>query len=163
MQTFLPYPDFADSARVLDRMRLGKQRVETYQVMKVLCGLTTGGWVNHPAVRMWRGYEAKLLEYQTAVCRVWLSLGYKDTCWDKTHDTWLAGGRPGIETEEVYSAGRLVARVDTGVTSPPWLGREDLHASHRGNLVRKDPLYYGPLFPDADPTIDYVWPVPRQS
>jgi len=28
MQTFLPYPGFADSARVLDRRRLGKQRGE---------------------------------------------------------------------------------------------------------------------------------------
>lgn len=36
MQTFLPYPDFAESASVLDRQRLGKQRVETLQVMKAL-------------------------------------------------------------------------------------------------------------------------------
>lgn len=28
MQTFLPYPDFVESASVLDRQRLGKQRVE---------------------------------------------------------------------------------------------------------------------------------------
>jgi len=28
MQTFLPYPDFARSAAVLDRQRLGKQRLE---------------------------------------------------------------------------------------------------------------------------------------
>ena len=34
MQTFLPYPDFARSAAVLDRQRLGKQRVEVLQILK---------------------------------------------------------------------------------------------------------------------------------
>ena len=36
MQTFLPYPAFDLSAQVLDRQRLGKQRVETLQVLKAL-------------------------------------------------------------------------------------------------------------------------------
>ena len=36
MQTFLPYPDFAESAKVLDNKRLGKQRVECLQIMKAL-------------------------------------------------------------------------------------------------------------------------------
>ena len=40
MQTFLPYPDFARSARVLDRKRLGKQRVETLQVLPQSSNLT---------------------------------------------------------------------------------------------------------------------------
>jgi len=33
MQTFVPYANFSESAKVLDRQRLGKQRVETLQVM----------------------------------------------------------------------------------------------------------------------------------
>ena len=36
MQTFLPYPDFVQTAGVLDARRLGKQRVETIQVMRAL-------------------------------------------------------------------------------------------------------------------------------
>ena len=36
MQTFLPYPDFIASARVLDSKRLGKQRVEALQVLRGL-------------------------------------------------------------------------------------------------------------------------------
>ena len=36
MQTFLPYADYAASAKVLDRMRLGKQRVETLQILQTL-------------------------------------------------------------------------------------------------------------------------------
>lgn len=40
VQTFLPYEDFDKTASVLDRSRLGKQRVETLQLLKAL---TTGG------------------------------------------------------------------------------------------------------------------------
>ena len=33
MQVFLPYPDFKKSLESLDDKRLGKQRVETYQLI----------------------------------------------------------------------------------------------------------------------------------
>lgn len=33
MQTFIPFPDFCQSAEVLDMKRLGKQRVESFQVL----------------------------------------------------------------------------------------------------------------------------------
>lgn len=56
MQTFLPYPDFDDSARVLDYRRLGKQRVEARQILRAISG-STYGWQSHLAVRMWRGYQ----------------------------------------------------------------------------------------------------------
>lgn len=35
MQTFLPYPDFALSAKVLDNKRLGKQRLEAKQILEI--------------------------------------------------------------------------------------------------------------------------------
>src|SRR4051812_49794255 len=54
MQTFLPVADFADSARLLDSPRLGKQRVETLQILRAI-ELPDYGWANHPAVLMWRG------------------------------------------------------------------------------------------------------------
>ena len=53
MQTFLPYPDFLDSAQCLDYRRLGKQRVEAMQIHNIVSGKrSTGGWINHPAVKM---------------------------------------------------------------------------------------------------------------
>lgn len=52
VQTFLPYPDFAQSAQCLDRQRLGKQRVEVLQLLKALKG-ESKGWKNHPAAKMW--------------------------------------------------------------------------------------------------------------
>ena len=41
MQTFLPYADFPGSAKVLDRKRLGKQRVECCQILNTLLGEDT--------------------------------------------------------------------------------------------------------------------------
>jgi len=59
VQTFLPYADFGESARALDTRRLGKQRVETLQIVRALTR-PGNGWRHHPAVRMWRGYEEAL-------------------------------------------------------------------------------------------------------
>ena len=89
MQTFLPYPDFEQSAAVLDRARLGKQRVETMQLMNAMLrqylGESVSGWINHPAKRMWDGYAWALLQYQIAVISEWVRVrGYKDTCMQKT-------------------------------------------------------------------------------
>lgn len=55
MQTFLPYSDFARSAASLDMMRLGKQRVETFQVLQKLLNerLITG-------VKAWTGRERRI-------------------------------------------------------------------------------------------------------
>lgn len=71
MQTFLPLPNFYASAKCLDDKRLGKQRVEAWQ-------LFNGQWSNHPASEMWRGYEYALARYITIICREWMSRGFKD-------------------------------------------------------------------------------------
>ena len=79
MQTFLPYDDFERSARALDRKRLGKQRVETIQVVRALTR-PGYGWVNHPAVLMWRGFEEALGRYGFTCCQAWVELGFGNTC-----------------------------------------------------------------------------------
>ncbi|EYT82409.1 hypothetical protein CF54_13480 [Streptomyces sp. Tu 6176] len=149
MQTFLPYPGFTESARVLDRRRLGKQRVEALQVLR---GLTVPGygWRRHPAVRMWAGYEEALVRYGLDVCRVWREHGHQDSC-AATLVADLAAHRPGArvrEQSELAAAGEL----------PPWLGDEALHLSHRSALVRKDPDHYARLFPGVPDDLPYVWP-----
>lgn len=145
MQTFLPYPGFADSAAALDRRRLGKQRVETLQVLRGL--LVPGyGWRNHPAVRMWTGYVEALTRYGLDMCQAWCALGHADTC----AATMLAdSGLERVRDQEALAAqGEL----------PPWLGDPDFHLSHRSALVRKDPDHYAPLFPGVAPDLPYVWP-----
>ena len=149
MQTFLPYPDFTRSAEVLDRRRLGKQRVEALQVLR---GLTVQGygWRRHPVVRMWTGYEEALVRYGLEVCRVWRDHGHQDTC-AASLVAGLAAHRPGHpvrDQQQLAAAGEL----------PPWLGDDAVHLSHRSALVRKDPERYRPLFPDVPDDLPYVWP-----
>ena len=149
MQTFLPYPGFLASAGALDQKRLGKQRVETVQVLR---GLTvpTYGWRHHPAVKMWIGYEEALVRYGLDICAVWTATGRADT----TAATLLADleATRGITTirtqQDLAAAGEL----------PPWLGDEALHLSHRSALFRKDPDFYRPLFGEVPGDLPYVWP-----
>lgn len=142
MQTFLPYPSFAQSVKVLDRQRLGKQRVETLQIMASLVHST--GWVHHPATKMWAGYEWALLQYQEATVSEWLSRGYKDTCLEKTHELYHSFASPYI----------------CGERFPYWLGDVEFHLSHQSNLIRKNFKHYGPLFPRVPDDLPYIWPTP---
>ena len=75
MQTFLPYPGFAASAKVLDRQRLGKQRVEAMQIDNALED-EGNGWHRHPAVQMWKGYRLALRAYANAIISEWVARGY---------------------------------------------------------------------------------------
>ncbi|MFJ8856967.1 MSMEG_6728 family protein [Streptomyces sp. NPDC102451] len=149
MQTFLPYADFSRSALALDPRRLGKQRVETIQVLR---GLTVPGygWRHHPAVHMWAGYEEALVRYGLDMCAAWTAEGRADTCAATLRED-LAGA---LGRTTVRPAAELAAAAEL----PPWLGDEAFHESHRSALVRKDPAYYGPLFPGVPADLPYVWP-----
>lgn len=143
MQTFLPYSDFRECALVLDRTRLGKQRVETLQIMTAL--LEGRGWVNHPAVHMWNEYEDALMAYQYHICDVWTNgYGYNDSCWDKTLNLYTRF-RGSISNIDRYRP-------------PFWLGDERVHIGYQSNLLRKDPLYYGEVFSGIPDNLPYYWP-----
>lgn len=149
MQTFLPLPGFAESARVLDDRRLGKQRAESLQVFRALTR-PRSGWQRHPAVRMWAGYEEALVAYGLAVCREWARRGRADSVRGTLCEEWRRwSGRRRVRSQsELARAGAL----------PPWIGRENLHRSHRSALVRKDPDHYAHRFPDAPDDLPYHWP-----
>lgn len=135
MQTFVPESTAELCARVLDRQRLGKQRVEVLQILRANLGVTKG-WVNHPAARMWRGHEDGLAHYGLAMCAEWISRGYKDTC-----------------TEKILELAPAAAP-----DYPEWWGGEEMMVSHRSNLIRKFPEFYLPLWPGTSPNLEYVWP-----
>lgn len=142
MQTFIPYPNYDDIADVLDRQRLGKQRVEAYQILKVLYakkrGVDKGAWFNHPAVLMWDGYEGALCEYGIAICNKWISLGYKDSL------------------KERFEVGLLFAKNNN---KPKWWGDKKVHTSHQSKLVQKKPDYYRGYFQGVNEELDYIWPL----
>lgn len=153
MQTFLPHPDFEASARSLDAKRLGKQRVEAIQVVRALT-VPGYGWRHHPAALMWKGYEEALGRYGLTVCDVWRESGFADTCADTIRADLAASGVRSIRSyAELHDAGEL----------PPWLFDEAFLRSHRSALVRKDPAFYGPQFPDVPPDLPYVWPSPARG
>lgn len=133
MQTFLPYPNFRQSAACLDNRRLGKQRVEAYQILRTLRNPEQRGWQHHPAVLMWRGYEDALRDYMNAMIEEWVRRGFRNT----------------MEAVAVTEPPKL----------PPWLGEPAFHAAHRANLLRKDPAYYGQYGWSEPPDLPFIWPV----
>lgn len=151
MQTFLPYPNFQRSARVLDNKRLGKQRVEALQLLHAITD-PSYGWQNHPATRMWRNYSACLAWYGITVCTEWQHRGFLDTCQEKI--LTLADKKNINFQSRLLSPGGIYAN---GV-APPWLGREDFHASHRAALLAKDYAFYSQYNWSESPRLEYVWP-----
>lgn len=150
MQTFLPYPSFKESAKVLDRRRLGKQRVETLQILQTLLVPTPKkSWKNHPAVKMWKGHEYLLLIYQNHICDEWISRGYKDTCKQKSKEIFSSFIDQLTTEEEIIQHYRI----------PEWFGDERLHSSHRSNLLRKDLEHYSQFNWTEPSTLAYFWPV----
>lgn len=137
MQTFLPYKKFRPSLESLDDKRLGKQRVETYQILNNLLGRPKKdgtpykGWTNHPCCVMWRGYENALKEYLNVSIDVWKERGKNNT----------------MQYEEI--AGKVVM--------PWWIGFEPFHSSHRANLLRKDLDFYKLHGWKEDPEDPYIW------
>ena len=150
VQTFLPYPDFAETARVLDPKRLGNQRTEALVILRV-CNIPTYGWQHHPAVRMWRGYEPALIAYGKAICDEWISNGHGDTVVEKLLE-WAPDGAFHGQAE-LEALGEL----------PPWLGDERLHRSHRSKLLAKNPEWDGPRFADVPDDLEYFWPVTKDG
>ena len=149
MQTFLPYAGFERSARALDTKRLGKQRVETIQIVRALTR-PGYGWGNHPAVLMWKGHEEALGRYGLVCCEVWTELGFSDTCAATIREDLATAG-----VTEIRPEAELVALDQL----PSWVGDEAVHRSHRSSLLRKEPEHYGPLFTDVPDDLPYVWPV----
>lgn len=143
MQTFVPYADFAKSAQVLDLRRLGKQVIECQQIFKAITD-PSYGWQNHPAIKMWRGHEVALFHYADAMADEW------EDRRGKQHGAHLNLLEYITDWNPAMFAGGLVL--------PPWLGDERLHASHRSNLLRKDPAHYGQFGWTEPHDLPYVWP-----
>jgi len=137
MQIFLPYPDFRESLRVLDNKRLGKQRVETYQIISAITrrpkldGTPYKGWLNHPCTIMWKDYVEALKVYMNISIEEWIGRGFKNTM--------------EIET------------IPKSFTYPPFIGNDRFHSSHIANLLKKEPEFYNKYGWIENPSDPYVW------
>lgn len=139
MQTFLPYSDLSLTAACLDNQRLGKQRVEAMQIHNIVSGKrTTGGWLNHPAVTMWRGYASALAFYHNVIIDEWVRRGFRNTM-----------------SHLPLPSGEIVF--------PAWFGNERFHSSHRSNLLRKNADWYSQFGWTESSNLEYVWPEKRDN
>jgi len=144
MQTFIFDDDLYKVAGILDTKRLGKQRVEAIQIARILTGITPDSrWKNHPAVLMWKGYEAFLIKkYIRTIMDVWVLRNYNN---DKCEEHY----KQLIETEEAKKE----------IIKPSWL-KEDFYTTHKSNLLRKNFDYYKRHFDYKKIRINmsYIWP-----
>ena len=137
MQIFLPYPNFKQSLKALDNKRLGKQRVETYQIISAITrrpkldGTPYKGWLNHPCTVMWRNNVPALKMYLNCAIEEWVARGFKNT----------------MDFED----------IDGEVEMPEWFGNEKFHSSHRANLLKIEPEFYSQYRWSEDPSNPYVW------
>lgn len=137
MMTFVTSSDPVECARVLDYKRLGKQRVEAYQILRTL-RKHSHGWKNHPAVKMWEGHEDALALYMNAMIDEWVLRGYKNT----------------MQKEEIKGATPKL---------PWWFTWKPLHDSHKAALNRKMPSWYNFEVDDVFMRHGYIWPHTLQS
>lgn len=133
MQTFVPYADDWRSAAVLDDKRLLKQIVECHQILRALTD-DNYGWQNHPAVKMWRGYSVRLYSYYEAMQAEY-----------KKRRSKFVNVAPPINNNDLAN-------------DPDWWGGV-IHASHRANLLRKNPDFYTKFGWIEEPDMPYFWPV----
>jgi hypothetical protein len=134
MQTFLPYSDFRKSLECLDYKRLGKQRVEAFQILNIILNRTKKkGWRNHPTIRMWKKYPNSLKLYLNLAIKEWIRRGYKNN----------------MKLEKIK--GRIIM--------PLWIRNEKFHSSHRSNLLRKNKKYYSKFKWKEKSNSPYVWPI----
>ncbi|CAG9334857.1 unnamed protein product [Blepharisma stoltei] len=134
--TFLPYPNIKKSVKALDDQRLGKQRVEAFNILNAING-TKKGWRKHPATLMWKGFELCLKLYYNECISEWVGRGKNNNM------TYYEIN----ENEVIY---------------PWWWGWEIFHQSHKCSLIRKAPWFYEEKFRDEiQPFMleyGYIWP-----
>lgn len=157
MQTFITDHDFSVSARHLDSKRLQKQSVECLQIMNVLLrkqgvlpvqtnasGRPRKGFWNHPAVRMWEGHERHFFQYWKNIILECASRGIKNDTISVRYDHLL------------FCATHHMVGLHAQ-NFPSWLTDAFIRA-HQSNLIRKNPVHYGPLFHGVPDNLPYIWP-----
>jgi len=143
MQTFVPDArSYRASLACLDNTRLGNQ------VYREGLTLLRGGWANHPAAKMWKGFEHQLAAYCLAgACEMHSRFACKTGPWKKDIvDKWVS-----------YFSHEVSSRPYT--PKPSWWGDARVHDSHKSNLLRKNPEYYAQHYWHVDQEMPYYWPI----
>jgi len=174
MQTFLPYPDFVQTSKVLDNKRLGKQRVEALQILQVLAIGPYQMLINYrqdntpvwescnleefneskknktPTVRKTPWYNHPAVQMWRGYDRSLVEYGF-NIC-----NEWSARGFRDTCYPKFRSIECNIEHLP--VVIPYWIGDNNFHCSHQSNLIRKLPEYYTKYFPGTPNNLAYIWP-----
>src|SRR5579885_1008273 len=148
MMTFLPYASFYWSLKILDNKRILKQVVEAFQIW---CCLTNNGserWSNHPAVKMWKGYEKALQLYMIMALIECESRIKKDGT-----NYYMPKMRQHIIDYQLELSEEEIDNLEY----PFWFGNDQLHFSHQSSLYRKDSEYYEDFKDTVEYYPNYYW------
>lgn len=145
VNTFVTSSSVTECAQNLDYRRLGKQRLEAWEMINILEGKKTAsnGYASHPAVAMWKGHVTGLKIYFNAVVDEWVARGYNNTM-----------SKYVIDSKDTKHADELM---------PWWFSCPVFHLAHKCALLLKEPKHYSPLFVlDEKQKIflqhGYIWP-----
>jgi hypothetical protein len=152
----------------LDRKRLNKQKVEANQILKASLGLTKG-WVNHPAVLMWKGYSNALKYYFNEITNACIHRGFINNMpfYEFTEEQL---NNVEYQTVQDYLKNGIPSEASLNkIIFPWWFQWEPLIYSHQASLLRKFPKYYNFIFKQDDyefnlselnyyMSIGYLWP-----
>lgn len=144
MQTWLPLPDFAETALVLDDERLAECIKDAEKVVEANKN-GKAKLLEHPSAVMWRGYGLSLVMYGQEMC-----------------DEWYRRKQEPHPRAQFFTD-LLDTYAATEIQDPPWLGDPMFHACQRSNLLRKNPLHYRRLWPLEAADAVLVWPVVRDD
>lgn len=155
MQTFLLHENHQITARMLDYKRLGKQRLESTQLMDVLlrkAGLLVdgkSGWDNHVAVGYWYrendslNFLPALIQYTDVMIAEWINRGYKNTIDTSKWKQIVAENQDKFQLNP--NAGLWNEKIDLIIES------------HRARVLQKDTNYYMAKFLEFDIPVPENW------
>jgi len=175
LKTFVPFAggNFEEgvlrSLMCLDDKRLGKQRVETFQIWKMVRGfpfdntkrpadhasLKPAAWSRHPAVHQWHGYADALALYLIKNIEIWeqrvspiTGRPFDNTRMHENLTKWRIAYHENDDQKPI---------TYESVKVPHWWSDPRIHDSDKGILYRKD-KHYSMFRKYAMVYEQYVWP-----
>jgi hypothetical protein len=136
IMTYLPLQNFLEAFQCMSDYDVGRQMHEAGIALDYIIGLGHEKLSDrYPVTRMWKGYPSALAFYHSMAIREHVMRGGRPlrvAAYDFYHD---------FRIETLHYGHRKLVPIEE-IEYPPWLGDEQLHASHRGALFRRNPEHY---------------------
>jgi len=177
MNTFMPYSDFLSSVKCLDNKRLGKQRLECYQMIQLFLDENKTAWRRHPAFVMWHGHPESLVAYFFFCCNEFRARGYNENLAQRmideaavlmnSHKTARDARSASVLSRLMFSRFididtnsdylPIIQTASKNIRKPQWVDHPLSISGYRSNLLRKDSVHYGQFGWTEPPDLEYFW------